>query len=137
VSIGDLSRRMAALASMPSRLAARAADELEPELEQHFAGGTDPYGEPWTPLAPATQAGGRTAPPLAPGPMLGSLRVAPQGPSVGVTVAHPAEIHQTGWSGPRGSGPARRLVPDHGLPARWQGILSEAADDEFRKAVSR
>lgn len=137
--VRQLAEHMGELTRVPARVAARVAEELQHELRAEFEAGTDPYGDPWAPLAPATEARGRTAPPLKPGRMLDSLRVAPQAAGgVGIAINHPAEIHQTGWSGPRSSGPARPMVPDRDvLPEAWREILGAATEDEIRKTVGR
>jgi hypothetical protein len=135
--VGQLAERIGDLANVPARVAARVSEELELELQADFAAGTDPYGDPWAPLAPATEARGGTAAPLTPGSMLDSLRVAPlSGAGVGIALAHPAEIHQKGWTGPRGSGPARPMVPDRDtLPEKWREILGAATEDEIQEAL--
>lgn len=136
--IGQLADRMADLANVPSRVAARVSQKLAENIQDEFAAGTDPYGEPWQPLAPATVARGRGAPPLTDtGDMLDSLRVAPlPGAGVSITIAHPAAPHQTGWSGDKSIGPARPILPaGESFPELWEEILTKAAEDEFRKAV--
>jgi hypothetical protein len=71
--------------------------------------------------------------------MRGGIRVRPkQGAGVGISVPRPGPVHQTGWSGRQGSGPARPILPNRDvLPEAWKAILETAAEDEFRKAVGR
>jgi phage gpG-like protein len=141
--IGQLTRlgeRLAELAEVPSRTARAASEAIEAEIQDEFDQGHDPYEEPWKPLAPATVARGRSAPPLTDtGAMRDSLRVKPlAGAGIGVTIDHPAGPHQTGWEGRQGSGPARPILPARGeLPDAWIEILERTAEAEFRKGVER
>jgi hypothetical protein len=98
---GDLSRltRVAeALHELPEtlpRAKQTIADELQAGLEREFSEGTDPYGSPWAPLAPATVARGRSAPPLtATGRMAASAQARGVRDGVAVTVDPPAQFLQ-------------------------------------------
>lgn len=104
-------------------------------MQAEFDDGVDPYGDPWEPLADATTDRGRTPPPLTDtGAMRGSLSVRPmRGAGVQITIDHPAAPHQTGWSGPQGSGPARPILPARGeLPIAWQDLIAEEIDRDVR-----
>lgn len=131
-----LADRVRNLASVPSRLAIRVADALPSLFQAEFSAGEDPYGEPWAPLAPATLANGRHHPPLTDsGTMRSSLTIVPVGPSTIVgSIDHPARPHQTGWSGPQGSGPARPIVPTHGTPPAWEERIEQIAAEELGHA---
>jgi hypothetical protein len=133
--MGKLADRIADLASVPSRVSAVVAPQIEALIQDEFDAGTDPYGAPWKPLAPATIATGRTPPPLThTRAMRDSARVRPmRGAGVGVTINNPpAAPHQTGWSGPQGSGPARPILPERSeLPEGWQDVIEDAARKEF------
>lgn len=137
--VRQLADRMGDLANVPARVAARVSQELAAEIQSEFDAGVDPYGDPWAPLAPATLAGGRSPPPLdASSRMRDGIRVAPRaGAGVGITVPHPGLPHQTGWTGPLSSGPARPILPDREMPDAWEEILEAATLDEIRKAVRR
>lgn len=134
--IGHLADRVADLAQVPSRAARRVARELEDEIQAEFDEGQDPYGRSWKPLAEATMDRGRTPPPLTDSAdMRASARVRPlAGAGVGVSIDHPALPHQTGWSGPQGTGPARPILPDRDvLPDNWIEIIDEAVEAEVRR----
>lgn len=135
--MGQLADRIADLASVPSRAAARVSREIEGLIQEQFDVGADPYGTAWAPLADSTVARGRTAPPLTDsGAMRGSLRVAPMAHAgVGVTISHPAAPHQTGWHGRQGSGPARPILPAGVMPARWAEAIEVAVTEEFRRVA--
>ena len=135
--MGQLGDRLADLARLPSRVSARVAEDIGAAIQSEFDGGQDPYGNAWQKLAPATLDRGRTPPPLTDsGAMRGSLRVSPlPRAGVGITIDHPAAPHQTGWSGPQGSGPARPILPAGVMPATWNRAIREACEDEFGKVA--
>ena len=137
--MGHLADRVADLAEVPSRASAVIAAELEELIQDEFDAGTDPYGQPWKSLAAATVARGRSAPPLTDtGAMRASARVRPMRPAgVAVTIDHPGAPHQTGWSGPQGTGPARPILPDRAeLPPDWQDAIADRVEAEFKRGAA-
>lgn len=133
--LAAMSERLAELATVPSRTAKAVSSRLETLMQEEFDRGADPYETPWAPLRPATLAKGRTPPPLTDtSAMRDSLRVRPlAGAGVGITIAHPAGPHQTGWSGPQGEGPARPILPTGAeLPDGWVEVIEEEAERAFR-----
>lgn len=135
-AMGALAARAADLANVPERASFRVAVDIEQLIEEEFTAGTDPYGHAWRGLAPSTQARGRTDPPLTDsGAMRSSVSVfARMGGGIAITIDHPAAPHQTGWSGPVGSGPARPILPDRGMPATWREAIDTAVDEEVARA---
>ncbi len=134
--MGQLAARLSDLKEVPSRVASRVAPLLAAELQTGFDSGTDPYGEAWAALAPSTIARGRTPPPLTDTrAMRDSLRVAPlRGSGVGITIDHPAAVHQAG--APSKNIPARPILPaEDELPQNWQDIIEDATIDEYRRAT--
>lgn len=135
-----MQERLAELAEVPSRAARATASRLEELMQEEFDRGADPYEEPWTPLAPTTLAKPRHPPPLTDSSdMRDSLRARPlAGAGVGMTIDHPAGPHQTGWTGPQGSGPARPILPARGeLPDGWIEVLEEESARAFRGVTRR
>ena len=135
-AMGQLAERCADLATVPSRAAKRVAVELGGLIESEFDSGTDPYGTAWAPLAEATEAKGRSAPPLTDtAAMRESVAVRPmRAAGVAITVAHPAGVHQTGWSGVSGSGPARPILPERTeLPTDWLDAIADAVEREYAR----
>jgi hypothetical protein len=133
--MGHLADRIADLAEVPSRAAKRVSRELGALLQEDFDAGHDPYGTAWKRLAPATIAKGRTPPPLsASEKMRRSLRVKPmRGAGIAITISHPAQVHQTGWDGPSGKGPARPILPQRGeLPEAWIDVIESGIRREAR-----
>ncbi len=135
--IGKLAERVKDLASVPQHAALTVAKSIEELIKEEFSSGTDPYGSAWAPLSPVTEARGRHAPPLTDtGAMRDSVNVYATGNGIAITVAHPAAPHQTGWSGPRGSGPARPILPARDrLPATWREAIYSAIDEDIRKVA--
>ena len=132
--MGKLADRLGDLARVPSRVAARASVAVADLIEEEFAAGTDPYGDPWAELADATLEKGRTPPPLTDeGDMRESVVVRPmRGAGIAITVDHPAAPHQTGWTGPVGDGPARPILPSRGrLPESWRDSIADLARKEI------
>jgi hypothetical protein len=135
--MGHLADRVADLAHVPSRAAKPVSRAIALLIEEEFADGTDPYGTAWKPLAPATLAMGRHAPPLTDtAAMRKSVRVAPlPSAGIGITIDHPAAPHQTGWSGTQNSGPARQILPARAeLPESWDDAIEKAVTREVRRA---
>ncbi len=137
--MGHLADRIGDLARVPSRIAATVSRTIADLIQDEFDEGADPYGKAWAPLADATLDKGRTPPPLTDREYLrGSVLVRPMRPAgIAITVAAPyAAPHQTGWVGPRSSGPARPILPARAeLPPAWQDAIEEAAEADVRKVV--
>jgi hypothetical protein len=134
--MGKLADRIRDLAEVPSRAAKKVSAQLAGLLQQEFDAGHDPYGTPWKPLAKTTVDRGRFPPPLTDTyAMRQSAQAKPlKGSGVGVTIAHPAAPHQTGWSGPQGKGPARPILPAKSkLPEDWNEVIEDAVDAEVRR----
>lgn len=133
--MGKLADRLADLAGVPSRAAARVSRELDHLIRDEFDAGADPYGTAWKPLASATIERGRVPPPLTDTrAMRDSLAVRPlRGAGVGITIDHPAAPHQTGWRGRQGSGPARPILPNAAMPSLWEEAIEAAVLEEFRQ----
>ena len=145
-SLAQLADAAEALARVPALAAQRVADNLHDLIEDEFTEGRDPYGVDWAELAESTQDRGRFHPPLTDtGAMRSTLNVYATGSGAGLAggvslaIAHPALPHQEGWSGPRSSGPARPIFPEHGLPETWEVAIEEAVtdaiDDEIGSAL--
>jgi hypothetical protein len=134
--MGQLVERLRDLTGVPSRAAGPVADRIDGLLQEEFDAGRDPYGTAWQGLSEVTLDRGRTPPPLTDTRgMRDSAAVRPLSRAgVGVTIAHPAAPHQTGWSGPVGSGPARPILPARSeLPATWSDAIADEVRKEFRK----
>ncbi len=132
--MGQLARNVGKLAMVPSRAAKAVSAGISDLIEEEFEQGTDPYGRAWQPLTDATleKRSQTVEPPLTDyGEMRRALEVRPmRGSGVAITIPHPAEDHQTGWSGSVGAGPARPVLPDGPMPARWAEVVSVAVGRE-------
>lgn len=134
--IGNLARNLRKLGDVPSRIAKRVADGITEELEHQFDTGTDPYGNAWAAIADATlrrRSYSKSRIPLTDsGAMAAKTYAKPlPGKGVAVVVAAPGAIHQTGSK----FMPARKILPDRGLPEIWKRIIDDAARDAFREAL--
>lgn len=142
--LGRLQATLHELTLVPRKVAEIAAPKIDRLLRQQFRDGQDPYGKAWAPLKPATLAKGRTPPPLTDSTDLRDgtgASVAP-GNRAGIRLrvgARYGYFHQAGYRNARTGGkvPARRILPQFGLPRAWSAILREAARKAFRQAVQR
>lgn len=135
--MGQLAARLRDLANVPSRTSAKISERISELLQQEFDAGADAYGNTWQALAPATVERGRTPPPLTDThAMRDGVRVAPMAHAgVAITIPHPGGPHQTGWSGPQGSGPARPMLPTNRMPTRWREVVEMAARESVRAVL--
>lgn len=136
--LAALSRNLRRLAEVPSRMATKAAEGISDAIQQQFDAGVDPYGEPWEPLAPSTLARKQ-------GPgildetsaMRDGIEVAPTGGAgVGITFNDKPDVamyHQYGTA----RMPARKILPEEGLPDTWERALADAAEDEIERTMKR
>ncbi len=132
--LGRIGSAIASLSEVPTIAAELVSDRIAALVQLEFDAGVDPYGEAWAPLAPATVARGRHAPPLTDsGEMRASLLVYPSFGTVRASIGtsqSPAGPHQDGWSGPQGSGPARPILPSAGdMPDSWAMAIEDATID--------
>jgi Phage virion morphogenesis family len=131
--LGRIGAHVASLADVPRIAQPLASERIEQLIQLEFDAGTDPYGAAWEPLAKTTIARGRHEPPLTDTRELReSVLVYPSRDGIRVTVGtkdHPAGPHQTGWSGPQGSGPARPILPEGDMPDAWANAIEDAVLD--------
>ena len=129
--MGNLERTLARLDMLPRRVATLAAPAITRALKRQFAQGTDPYGRKWKRLATGkpshlTESGrlrrGTRASPL-PGRRAG----------VRILLGHiPIPIyHQTGTV----NMPARKILPERGMPRAWSEALKAAARKAMQEAT--
>lgn len=138
-AMGRLADNLAELAEVPSRASKKVSENIADLIEAEFASQSDPYGNPWEDHADATIERHGPHPILSlSGAMRSTVHVAPMaGAGVSVTIDHPSEDHQTGWSGPQGRGPARPILPSGDLPDSWALAIDEAVDSEVRSTLRR
>jgi hypothetical protein len=132
----DLAARLAELAKIPSRVAARVASDIDAQLKGEFDHGVNAYGNAWKPLLPQTIRRKR-----------GDARILRRtdqlsaetgakpaaGAGIEITSLDYGSFHQTGTS----RMVARKILPDGGaLPKPWTESIQSALDDEFGKALA-
>ena len=140
--IGRLERVLDRLMDLPRKVAAEAKPEIDRLLRQQFRQGVDPYGKPWARLRPATLAMGRRPPPLSDTKRLrdGTKVVLGGGNRAGLRVQVGAPygyFAQVGFRNARTGRmvPARRILPQFGMPRAWSAALHRAASRIARRAA--
>ena len=137
-SIGQLQRTLEHLAYVPRRAAVIAAPKLTALIRKQFREGRDPYGRAWADLKPSTlQKHG--PPPLTDSGQLrdGTEAVAMRANYAGIRLTLGARygyFHQVGFRVGHIRVPARRIFPQHGLPAPWRQVLVAACKQAAREA---
>lgn len=113
---------------LPGRLSQAAAPALTDELQRQFAEGRDPYGYPWAPLKPSTLRK-HGPPPLTDTRRLrdGTKAVAMRAGIKLIAGAPYGAFHQLGFRVGRTRVPARRILPNLGMPRAWREILDRTA----------
>jgi len=128
-----LQRVLAQLDQLPRRTAELAAPAITRELQKEYAQGRDPHGRKWKRLARTGKASHLTET----GRLRMGTRAAPMpGGRRGLRIlfgarARIAGFHQTGTR----NMPARRILPDKGMPASWSMALARAYRQAFQQAT--
>ena len=127
-SIGQLEQTLAELDVMPRKLAIDVAPKITRLLQRQFSRGTNPYGRRWAKLA-----SGKPSHLTETGRLRDGTRAGPMpGGRAGVRVilgARYGYFHQTGTR----HMPARRILPQMGMPADWREVFDASA----RKLAAR
>ncbi len=127
--MGRLSETLARLDVLPRKVAELAAPEITKALQKEFAQGADPYGRKWRKLAT-----GKPSRLTESGRLRRGTRAAPlPGRRAGVRIllgARYAVYHQTGTS----RMPARKILPERGMPAAWNVAIKRALRRAWREA---
>lgn len=118
-----LSRVLAQLDQLPRRVAEIAAPAITAELQREFARGADAHGRKWKRLATGKPSHLTKSRKL----RAGTRAAAMPGNSRGIRImfgarARIAAFHQLGTK----NMPARRILPDQGMPASWRLALERA-----------
>ncbi len=130
--LGRLEAVLAKLDRLPRRVAEIAAPAITVELQREFTRGVDPHGRKWRKLAT-----GKASHLEESGRLRRGTRASPlPGKRAGVRIlfgsrAKIAGLHQVGTS----RMPARRILPDKGMPASWSVALQRAHRLAFREAT--
>ena len=140
-ALRNVRRAVDELGTLPRKLAVQAAPLISAEIRQQFVAGKDPYGVPWAPLKPSTlkQHG---PPPLTRTRKLrdGTKAEPMHAGRIGIKItigARYGAFHQIGFRVGRTKVPARRILPNRGLPAAWRKLLSERARFIAARAAGR
>lgn len=128
--MGDLERTLARLDILPRRVAEIAAPAITSALQKEFARGEDPYGRRWRKLSTGKPSHLTETSRL----RRGTKATAMPGKRAGLRIqlgAPYAIFHQTGTV----NMPARRILPQRGMPASWSLALRAAHKRAFAEAV--
>ena len=129
--LGKLSQLVDDLTQVPRKVARIAAPRISRLLTRQFSQGVDPYGRRWKRLASgkAAHLKGKTL-----DLSDGTKAVALPGRGIAVTLgAWYGFFHQVGTR----NMPARRILPQRGMPAEWTKVLDTSAREAFRQAKAR
>lgn len=136
--IGRLEDTLRRLGAVPRSAALLLAPKLTRLLRQQFSEGKDPYGRPWAPLRPSTLRK-HGPPPLTYTRKLrsGTKAVVPRANYAGVRVVTGtsyAYFHQVGFHVGGRRVPARRVLPQYGLPKAWNEAIKSSLLQAARRA---
>ncbi len=124
----DLAAILEELEGIPSRVSSEVAQGINALLKEEFDNGTDPYGNPWTPLLPQTirRKGGDTRI-LRDTDALssGTIAKASQGAGVEIVSIEYGQYHQA----------TRQILPEGELPTAWQDVIEQATERAFKKVM--
>lgn len=137
-SMGKLERMLDDLSQLPRKVAVEAAPQINALIQKQFAGGFDPYGRKWKGLAASTKKRGRKNPPLtASGKLKKGTKTSPlSGGRAGLRIVVGRSygiFHQTGTK----HMPARKILPERGMPKTWSDILVQSAQKVARQALGK
>ena len=135
--LGDLESNLHALAGISSVAAKDACKGIKRAIDEQFAHGLDPYGKPWSPLADATIAKGREAPPMTDTRALrDGIHVQPmRGAGIAITSDAPYLGFHQGAGSPRANVPPRHVLPEGELPDTYARAIADALDRAFERAL--
>jgi|GEM_PF-3095075 hypothetical protein len=129
--LGRLAQTIGELRRVPRLTAMKAQTPILREVQRAFVEGHDPYGRPWVPLRTATLA--IHGPPplsrtlaLAVGTDVSLMDGLKNGLLITLGAAY-GYFHQVGFRHGKTRVPARRMLPQFGMPKRWREIVDQAS----------
>lgn len=139
-AMGKLVAVLEGLARVPRRVAVIAAPQITRELRMQYRKGLDPYGQPWAKLRPATLKK-HGPPPLTDSGVArdGTVATVRDGNRAGIHIRLGAQylyFAQVGFRVGKTKVKPRRILPQHGMPARWREILKASARQALQDARS-
>ncbi len=135
-AFGKLGRLVRELGGVPSRASSALADRLTERMRDCFTTESDPYGVPWAPLKASTvrRKGGNAVVLYRTGETGASCYARPMGGAgVALTAGGAAVWHMTD----SGTRPARKVLPDHGLPPAWREDVAAVLGAEVARSMGR
>ena len=131
-SMGELDAVLDELIQVPRKIAVDVAPKITKLLQREFSQGVNPYGRRWARLSTGAPSHLRKTGKLARGtramPGIGGRA------GIRVVVGAPyGAFHQTGTS----NMPARKILPDRGMPSSWRTAFEMSARKLAREATRR
>jgi hypothetical protein len=129
-----LNGRLDELARIPSQVSRPIADRLNELLTEQWNTESDPYGEPWEPLAESTKkAKGHDTILIDTGELAaGTMAVPRAGAGIDLVSLDYGQYHQTGTT----RMPRRPIFPDgQSLPESWQEAIQDEVSAAFGKVL--
>jgi hypothetical protein len=125
------SRAIRDLTKVPAQIAPAVAKRIKKDIERYFSAGTDPYGNPWAALKPATLAKGRHPPPLT------DTRVGRRGITVKPMQGSGVQIKSDTYymvyhMRATANRAARKFLPEGVVPANWYKIWQQELDKQIK-----
>lgn len=137
--LGKLESVLSDLANVPRIVAEKAAPRISRLLKRQFSAGTDPYGRRWPKLATGAAAHLEETQRMRDGtkatPNIGGragIRIVVG--AMGKRRRNPI-VHQTG--APRNNMPARKILPERGMPREWKEALDRSAREAYAEKFRR
>jgi len=128
-------RGLRALAKVPAKMAAPAAEAIKREIDRGFQSNSDPYGQKWAAHASATVRRWGKHPLLRlTGDGFAGIRVAPLA-GAGIQVISESEGLAFAQAGTVNE-PRRRFLPDDTMPATWNRALEEVATKQIEETLA-
>lgn len=139
-ALQDVRKTVDALGRLPHALSVAVAPDITALLRRQFLDGVDPYGTPWAPLKPSTLKQHGPPPLTAKTKQLrdGTVATPMEGVRIGLTLrvgARYGAFHQIGFRVGKTKVPARKVLPNRGIPAAWRAVLDRRAREIAARAV--
>lgn len=138
-ALRDVRKVVDELGRLPRNLAVAVAPDITGALADQFRRGVDPYGNGWAPLKPSTLKQHGPPPLTYKGQLSGGTRAEPMGNGrIGLTIrigARYGAFHQVGFRVGKTKVPARKILPNRGMPYAWRAALNRRARELAARAA--
>ncbi len=122
--IGDLAKKLEALAEIPDQIAEASATKIKKSVARTYDAGTDPYGRAWVALKTGQRSRLNSS-----GKMCGTLDARTEGTQIKVELDFPYIFHAGGTV----NMPARPVLTIGVMPETWSTIIEESFAEAVKK----